>query len=54
MFENLTPLHPTRHLKLERDIKSEENITSRVIDMIAPIGCGQRACSSLRQRPARP
>src|SRR5512139_603965 len=42
MFENLTPLHPTRHLKLEREIKSEENITSRVIDMIAPIGCGQR------------
>ena len=42
MFENLTPLHPTRHLKLERDIKSEENITSRVIDMIAPIGAGQR------------
>ena len=42
MFENLTPLHPTRHLKLERDIKSDENITSRVIDMIAPIGAGQR------------
>ena len=42
MFENLTPLHPTRHLKLEREIKSEENITSRVIDMIAPVGCGQR------------
>ena len=42
MFENLTPLHPTRHLKLEREIKSDENITSRVIDMIAPIGCGQR------------
>ena len=42
MFENLTPLHPTRHLKLERDTKSDENITSRVIDMIAPIGAGQR------------
>ena len=42
MFENLTPLHPTRHLKLERDIKAEENITSRVIDMIAPVGAGQR------------
>ena len=42
MFENLTPLHPTRMLRLERDIKSEENITSRVIDMIAPVGCGQR------------
>ncbi len=42
MFENLTPLHPTRHLQLERDIKADENITSRVIDMIAPIGAGQR------------
>ncbi len=42
MFENLTPLHPTRHLMLERDIRSEENITSRVVDMIAPIGAGQR------------
>ena len=42
MFENLTPLHPTRCLKLEREIKAEENMTSRVIDMIAPIGMGQR------------
>ena len=42
MFENLTPLHPTDHLRLERDIKAEENITSRVIDIIAPIGKGQR------------
>ena len=42
MFENLTPLHPTRMLRLEREIKAEENITSRVIDMIAPIGAGQR------------
>jgi transcription termination factor Rho len=42
LFENLTPLHPTEVLKLEREIKAEENITSRVIDMIAPIGKGQR------------
>ncbi|CAG4883468.1 transcription termination factor [Georgfuchsia toluolica] len=42
LFENLTPLHPTEHLQLERDIKAEENITSRVIDIIAPIGKGQR------------
>jgi transcription termination factor Rho len=42
LFENLTPLHPTDHLKLEREIKAEENITSRVIDIIAPIGKGQR------------
>ncbi|MGB7816224.1 MAG: transcription termination factor Rho [Methylotenera sp.] len=42
LFENLTPLFPTIPLKLERDIRGEENITSRVIDMIAPIGRGQR------------
>jgi transcription termination factor Rho len=43
LFENLTPLFPTEPLVLERDIKGEENITGRVIDMIAPIGKGQRA-----------
>ncbi|KAI3589712.1 MULTISPECIES: transcription termination factor Rho [Burkholderiaceae] len=43
MFENLTPLHPNRPLTLERDIRAEENITGRIIDMIAPIGRGQRA-----------
>jgi transcription termination factor Rho len=42
LFENLTPLFPTIPLTLERDIRGEENITSRVIDMIAPIGKGQR------------
>jgi transcription termination factor Rho len=42
LFENLTPLFPTDPLILERDIKAEENTTSRVIDMIAPIGKGQR------------
>ncbi len=42
LFENLTPLFPTEHFIMERDIKSEENITGRVIDMIAPIGKGQR------------
>ncbi|HWU66917.1 MAG TPA: transcription termination factor Rho [Methylophilus sp.] len=43
LFENLTPLFPTVPLTLEREIRGEENITSRVIDMIAPIGRGQRA-----------
>ena len=42
LFENLTPYHPTEHLRLERDIKAEENITGRIIDIIAPIGKGQR------------
>ncbi|HSI21587.1 MAG TPA: transcription termination factor Rho [Methylophilaceae bacterium] len=43
LFENLTPLFPTKPLTLEREIRGEENITGRVIDMIAPIGKGQRA-----------
>jgi len=43
MFENLTPLFPKEQMRLERDSKSEENITGRVIDIIAPIGKGQRA-----------
>ena len=42
MFENLTPLHPDKVLKLERDIKSEENLTGRILDVFAPIGKGQR------------
>jgi len=43
MFENLTPLFPKEQMKLERDIKGDENITGRIIDIVAPIGKGQRA-----------
>ena len=42
MFENPTPLHPNRTMRLERDIKSEENLTGRILDVFAPIGMGQR------------
>ncbi|WP_026258884.1 transcription termination factor Rho [Uliginosibacterium gangwonense] len=42
LFENLTPLHPNQPLKLEREMRGEENTTGRIIDMIAPIGKGQR------------
>ncbi len=42
LFENLTPLHPDKHMHLEREMRGEENTTSRVIDIIAPIGKGQR------------
>src|SRR5471032_2661422 len=42
LFENLTPLHPDEQMRLERDIKAEENMTGRIIDIIAPIGKGQR------------
>ncbi len=43
MFENLTPLFPKEQMRLERELKSEENLTGRIIDVIAPIGKGQRA-----------
>jgi transcription termination factor Rho len=44
MFENLTPLFPKEQFKLERDnFKGDENISARIIDLIAPIGKGQRA-----------
>ncbi len=42
LFENLTPLHPDEPMRLEREIKAEENLTGRVLDIIAPIGKGQR------------
>ncbi|MDG4549642.1 MAG: transcription termination factor Rho [Candidatus Contendobacter sp.] len=42
LFENLTPLHADDRLTLERGNGSTEDITARVIDLIAPIGKGQR------------
>jgi transcription termination factor Rho len=42
LFENLTPLFPNERFVMERDIKSEENLTGRIIDIVAPIGKGQR------------
>jgi transcription termination factor Rho len=41
-FENLTPLHPNERLTLERGNGSTEDITARIIDMVAPLGKGQR------------
>ncbi|MFB9886440.1 transcription termination factor Rho [Balneatrix alpica] len=43
LFENLTPLFPNKRLKLEQGNGSTEDLTSRVIDLICPIGKGQRA-----------
>jgi transcription termination factor Rho len=42
LFENLTPLHANDRMTLERGNGSTEDITARVIDLIAPIGKGQR------------
>ena len=44
MFENLTPLFPDEQFKLESDgVRSDDNVSSRIIDLVAPIGKGQRA-----------
>ena len=43
LFENLTPIFPNERLTLERNMRGEENLTGRIIDMVAPIGKGQRA-----------
>ncbi|MBQ0935126.1 transcription termination factor Rho [Ideonella paludis] len=45
MFENLTPLFPKEAFRLEREglKKADDNITGRIVDLIAPIGKGQRA-----------
>lgn len=43
IFENLTPLFPTEQLKLEIGNGTTEDLTGRMIDLIAPIGKGQRS-----------
>jgi len=42
-FDNLTPLYPDSRFKMEIDDPSVKDKSSRVIDLIAPIGKGQRA-----------
>jgi len=42
-FDNLTPLYPDDRLKMEFDDPTKEHNAARVIDLVAPIGKGQRA-----------
>ncbi len=42
-FDNLTPLYPEEKLALEFDDSSRRDLTTRVIDLITPLGKGQRA-----------
>jgi transcription termination factor Rho len=42
-FDNLTPLYPEERLRLELDDPTKKDLTTRVIDLVAPIGKGQRA-----------
>jgi transcription termination factor Rho len=51
-FENLTPLYPQERINLETGIA--DNLSGRVMDLMTPLGKGQRAASSSRRRaPAR-
>jgi len=42
LFENLTPLHPNKRMKLEQENGTSEDLSGRVIDLICPLGKGQR------------
>jgi len=42
-FDNLTPLYPNQRLRLEIEDPTRKDLSSRVIDLVAPIGKGQRA-----------
>ena len=42
LFENLTPIHPDERLRLESGSGSTEDITARILDLVAPVGKGQR------------
>ena len=41
LFENLTPLFPNDRLQLERGNGSTEDLTARIIDLVAPVGRGK-------------
>ena len=42
-FDNLTPLYPEQRLRMEHDDPTKKDLSPRVIDIVAPIGKGQRA-----------
>ena len=42
-FDNLTPLYPDTRLRMEHDDSTKKDLSARVIDIVAPIGKGQRA-----------
>ncbi|MEM9496195.1 MAG: transcription termination factor Rho [Pseudomonadota bacterium] len=42
-FDNLTPLYPDERIKMEIDTEKTKDMTARVIDLVAPLGKGQRA-----------
>jgi transcription termination factor Rho len=41
-FDNLTPLYPNERFKMELDVPTSKDLSARVIDLVAPLGKGQR------------
>ncbi|HEX4104628.1 MAG TPA: transcription termination factor Rho [Rhizomicrobium sp.] len=52
-FDNLTPLYPTRWLKMELEDPTLKDKTGRVIDIVAPQGMGQRALITAQPRTGK-
>ena len=50
-FDNLTPLYPTEWLKLEIEDPTIKDFSARVIDIVSPMGKGQRALIVYREKP---
>jgi transcription termination factor Rho len=42
-FDNLTPLYPNQRIKMEHDDPTKKDLSARIIDIVAPLGKGQRA-----------
>jgi transcription termination factor Rho len=52
-FDNLTPLYPTRRFVIELDDPTIKDKTGRVIDIVAPLGMGQRALITAQPRTGK-
>ncbi|MEJ0011348.1 MAG: transcription termination factor Rho [Bauldia sp.] len=52
-FDNLTPLYPTARFKMELDNPTGKDLTARIIDLVAPLGKGQRALITAQPRTGK-
>ncbi len=52
-FDNLTPLYPDKRFRMEVDNPTGKDMTARVIDLVAPLGKGQRALITAQPRTGK-
>src|SRR5260221_6222131 len=52
-FDNLTPLYPDERFKMEIENPTGKDLTARVIDLVAPLGKGQRALITAQPRTGK-